>query len=69
MWNPAKYASHQAQHETYLEVRQYLRRWPWQWMISLSFPLEVTFYRARRIFDRWRLQLIAHIEDVDNLSG
>ena len=58
MWNPAKYPSHELQFERYRDFRDYLLRFPWEWMITLTFPPDVTFYPAHRLFKEWRIDLV-----------
>jgi len=52
------YPSHILQNQEYVQWRGYLLRFPWEWMVTLTFKDEVKFFTAQHCFKRWRLWLI-----------
>ena len=53
-----RYPSHELQHQNFVEWRSYLNRFPWEWFAHLTFDDSITFFVAKKLFDRWRLRLI-----------
>lgn len=63
-----RYPSWQEQYNCYIEWRNYLTRFPWQWHASLTFgekpdatpdaPVRIDFFYALRHFERWRFKII-----------
>jgi hypothetical protein len=52
------YPCHYLRHQEYLDFKDYVMRWPWEWMITLTFESGITFFPAHEHFERWRLRLI-----------
>jgi hypothetical protein len=53
-----EYPSYEAQRETYLEWREYLQRFPWEWHCTLTFEGGSGYFLRLERFNRWRLRLI-----------
>jgi hypothetical protein len=48
----------QLQQERYTEVRNYLIRFPWEWMATLTYEPGIKYFPALEYFKHWRLKII-----------
>jgi hypothetical protein len=53
-----RYPSHEIQHEMYMDMRDYFARFPWEWHATLTVDDGIKFFRALKLFKRWRLRLV-----------
>jgi hypothetical protein len=52
------YPSHQLQQEMFMEMRNYLIRFPWEWFGTFTVDCGIKFFTAKKLFNRWRLRLV-----------
>ena len=54
----SQYPSYELQRETYLEWREYLLHFPWEWLATLTLEDGMQYFPALHKFKKWRHRLI-----------